>query len=160
VVAAGADFFLIVTNTMHKVADQAEAAVSIPLLLIADATAAQLKTDGVETVGLLGTRFTMEQDFYKGRLTDKHGIRVLVPNENAQDVVHRVIYEELCQGKVSDASRKEYVQIIEALSAKGAQAVILGCTEIALLVNQSDTVTPLYDTTAIHAAAAVQLALA
>lgn len=158
--AAGADFFLIGTNTMHKVAAQAEAAVSIPLLHIADATAAQLKTDGVETVGLLGTRFTMEQDFYKGRLTDKHGIRVLVPNENAQDVVHRVIYEELCQGKVSDASRKEYVQIIEALSAKGAQAVILGCTEIALLVNQSDTVTPLYDTTAIHAAAAVQLALA
>lgn len=158
--AAGADFFLIGTNTMHKVAAQAEAAVSIPLLHIADATAAQLKTDGVETVGLLGTRFTMEQDFYKGRLTDKHGIRVLVPNENAQDVVHRVIYEELCQGKVSDASRKEYVQIIEALSAKGAQAVILGCTEIALLVNQSDTVMPLYDTTAIHAAAAVQLALA
>lgn len=158
--AAGADFFLIGTNTMHKVAAQAEAAVSIPLLHIADATAAQLKTDGVETVGLLGTRFTMEQDFYKGRLTDKHGIRVLVPNKNAQDVVHRVIYEELCQGKVSDASRKEYVQIIEALSAKGAQAVILGCTEIALLVNQSDTVTPLYDTTAIHAAAAVQLALA
>ncbi|WP_290701943.1 aspartate/glutamate racemase family protein [Amphritea sp.] len=158
--AAGADFFLIGTNTMHKVAAQAEAAVSIPLLHIADATAAQLKADGVERVGLLGTRFTMEQDFYKGRLTDKHGIRVLVPDENAQDVVHRVIYEELCQGKISDSSRKAYVKIIEDLSAGGAQAVILGCTEIALLVSQSDTAIPLYDTTAIHATAAVKLALA
>ncbi|MBQ0784405.1 MAG: aspartate/glutamate racemase family protein [Amphritea sp.] len=158
--AAGADFFLIGTNTMHKVAAQAEAAVSIPLLHIADATAAQLKADGVERVGLLGTRFTMQQDFYKGRLTDKHGIRVLVPDENAQDVIHRVIYEELCQGKISDSSRQAYVKIIEDLSAGGAQAVILGCTEIALLVSQSDTAIPLYDTTAIHATAAVKLALA
>lgn len=158
--AAGADFFLIGTNTMHKVAAQAEAAVSIPLLHIADATAAQLKADGVERVGLLGTRFTMEQDFYKGRLTEKHGIRVLVPDENAQDVVHRVIYQELCQGEIRDSSREEYVKIIETLSCEGAQAVILGCTEIALLVSQSDTTIPLYDTTAIHATAAVKLALA
>lgn len=158
--AAGADFFLIGTNTMHKVAAQAEAAVSIPLLHIADATADQLKLDGIETVGLLGTRFTMEQNFYKGRLTENYGIRVLVPNESAQEVVHRVIYEELCLGKIRNTSRQAYVQIIKALSAEGAEAVILGCTEIALLMRASDTAVPLYDTTAIHAAAAVKLALA
>lgn len=133
---------------------------SIPLLHIADATAEQLKLDGIETVGLLGTRFTMEQVFYKGRLTENYGIRVLVPNENAQEVVHRVIYEELCLGKIRNTSRQAYVQIIKALSAEGAEAVILGYTEIALLMRASDTTVPLYDTTAIHAAAAVKLALA
>lgn len=157
--AAGAEFILIGTNTMHKVASQVEAAVSIPLLHIADATAEQLKADGVDTVGLLGTRFTMEQDFYKGRLTEKHGIRVFVPDDTTQEFVHRIIYEELCQGKISDSSRQAYLKIIEALSVRGAKAVILGCTEIALLVNQSDTTVPLYDTTAIHAEAAVTLAL-
>ncbi|BBB25595.1 aspartate/glutamate racemase family protein [Amphritea japonica] len=158
--AAGADFLLIGTNTMHKVAPQVEAAVSIPLLHIADATAEQLKMDGIETVGLLGTRFTMEQDFYKGRLTEHHGIRVLVPGDASQNIVHRIIYEELCLGTISDRSRQQYLQIIDELSERGVQAVILGCTEIALLVRASDTEVPLYDTTAIHATAAVKLALA
>lgn len=157
--AAGADFFMIGTNTMHKVADQVEAAVSIPLLHIADATAEQLKADNIETVGLLGTRFTMAQDFYKGRLATQHGIRVLVPDGTDQSTVHRIIYDELCQGRINDDSRQEYLKIITKLSAQGAQAVILGCTEIALLVRQSDTTVPVYDTTAIHAAAAVDLAL-
>ncbi|UTW02302.1 aspartate/glutamate racemase family protein [Amphritea atlantica] len=157
--AAGAGFFLIGTNTMHKVAEQIEAAVSIPLLHIADATAEQLKIDSIETVGLLGTRFTMEQDFYKGRLKDHHGIQVMVPDGSAQSVVHRIIYDELCQGIISDNSREQYLQIIDELSAQGAEAVILGCTEIALLVSQSDTSVPLYDTTSIHAAAAVKTAL-
>ncbi|WP_299199086.1 aspartate/glutamate racemase family protein [uncultured Amphritea sp.] len=157
--AAGADFFMIGTNTMHKVADQVAAAVSIPLLHIADATAERLKADGIDTVGLLGTRFTMEQDFYKGRLAAHHGIRVLVPDETDQSIVHRIIYDELCQGRVNDDSRQEYLKIITQLSSQGAQAVILGCTEISLLVSQSDTSVPVYDTTAIHAAAAVNLAL-
>ena len=158
--AAGAGFFLIGTNTMHKVAEQIEAAVSIPLLHIADATAEQLKIDSIETVGLLGTRFTMEQDFYKGRLKDHHGIQVMVPDGSAQSVVHRIIYDELCQGIISDNSREQYLQIIDELSARGAEAVILGCTEIALLLGQQDTQIRLYDTTAIHAAAAVKYALA
>nr|WP_320135724.1 aspartate/glutamate racemase family protein [uncultured Amphritea sp.] len=157
--AAGADFFLIGTNTMHKVAPQIEAAVSIPLLHIADATAVQLKADNITTVGLLGTRFTMEQDFYRGRLTDHHGIEVRVPDEDARQLVHNIIYDELCQGQISDSSRQAYVDIIAELAKQGAQAVILGCTEIALLVNQADTSVPLYDTTAIHSAAAVSLAL-
>ncbi|MBN0989283.1 aspartate/glutamate racemase family protein [Amphritea pacifica] len=157
--AAGADFFMIGTNTMHKVAQQVEAAVSIPLLHIADATAEQLKADGIETVGLLGTRFTMEQDFYKGRLTAQHGIRVFVPDAADQAIVHRIIYDELCQGQINDDSRQAYLKIIASLAEQGAQAVILGCTEIALLIRQSDTSVPVYDTTAIHAAAAVDLAL-
>ncbi|WP_417228034.1 aspartate/glutamate racemase family protein [Amphritea sp.] len=157
--AAGADFFVIGTNTMHKVAAQVEAAVSIPLLHIADATAVQLKADNMATVGLLGTRFTMEQDFYRGRLTDHHGIEVLVPDEAARGLVHNIIYDELCQGQISDSSRQVYVDIIAELAKQGAQAVILGCTEIALLVKQKDTSVPLYDTTAIHSAAAVNLAL-
>ncbi len=157
--AAGADFLMIGTNTMHKVADQIAAAVSIPLLHIADATAEQLKADGIDTVGLLGTGFTMQQDFYKGRLQDKHGIRVLIPSETDQLTVHRIIYDELCQGQIHDSSRQQYLTIIDELSAQGAQAVILGCTEIPLLVRQSDTPVPVYDTTAIHAAAAVKMAL-
>ncbi|WP_428034969.1 aspartate/glutamate racemase family protein [Amphritea sp.] len=157
--AAGADFFMIGTNTMHKVAQQVEAAVSIPLLHIADATAEQLKADGIETVGLLGTRFTMEQDFYKGRLSAQHGIRVFVPDAADQASVHRIIYDELCQGQINDDSRQAYLKIIASLAEQGAQAVILGCTEIALLIRQSDTPVPVYDTTAIHAAAAVELAL-
>jgi len=157
--AAGADFLMIGTNTMHKVADQIAAAVSIPLLHIADATAEQLKADGIDTVGLLGTGFTMQQDFYKGRLQDQHGIRVLIPSETDQLTVHRIIYDELCQGQIHDSSRQQYLTIIDELSAQGAQAVILGCTEIPLLVRQSDTPVPVYDTTAIHAAAAVKMAL-
>jgi amino-acid racemase len=157
--AGGADFLMICTNTMHKVAPQIERHLSIPILHIADATAEQLKRDGIKRVGLLGTRFTMEQDFYKGRLTANFGIEVLVPDESEQTIIHDVIYHELCLGKVLDASKVEYLRIIDTLYAQGAEAVILGCTEVALLVAQADTSVPLYDTTAIHAAAAVELAL-
>ncbi|MBY4676003.1 aspartate/glutamate racemase family protein [Marinobacterium arenosum] len=157
--AAGADFLLICTNTMHKVAAEVEAAVDIPLLHIADATAEQLKRDGIRRVGLLGTRFTMEQPFYKGRLSERYGIEVLVPDAAQRETVHRIIYDELCQGRIEDPARRQYLEIIEALHQQGAEAVILGCTEIALLVEQQHTEVPLYDTTAIHAARAVQLAL-
>ncbi|WP_299789420.1 aspartate/glutamate racemase family protein [uncultured Shewanella sp.] len=157
--AAGADFFMICTNTMHKVADEITARVSIPLLHIADATAEQLVSDGVKKVGLLGTQFTMEQEFYRGRLTDKFGIEVVIPDSEQRACVHQIIYEELCQGQVNTTSREAYLAIIHDLQAQGAEAVILGCTEIALLVSQQDTKVPLYDTTEIHAKAAVQLAL-
>lgn len=157
--AGGADFFLICTNTMHKVAAQIEASVSIPLLHIADATAQQLQADGISKVGLLGTAFTMEQDFYKQRLTDKFGIEVVIPGTEQRKDVHQVIYSELCQGIINHDSKARYLEIVDDLSSAGAQAVILGCTEIGLLINQSDTKTTLYDTTAIHAAAAVQEAL-
>lgn len=157
--AAGADFFMICTNTMHKVADQVEAAVSIPLLHIADATAEKLVEDGVTQVGLLGTRFTMEQDFYKSRLTNKYGIEVVIPDDQQMDTVHNIIYQELCRGEINTSSRKDYEAIIDSLVVQGAQAVILGCTEIALLIQQEHTKIPLYDTTAIHAAKAVKAAL-
>lgn len=156
----GADFLLIGTNTMHKVAPEIEAAIDIPLLHIADATAAKLQADGITRVGLLGTRFTMEQDFYKGRLQDRFGLAVLVPDEAGRERVHRVIYDELCLGEIRESSRAEYLAIIEGLAAAGAEAVILGCTEIALLVGDARAAVPLYDTTAIHAEAAVALALA
>lgn len=155
---AGAQGLLICTNTMHKVADQVQAAIQIPLLHIADATAAALIRDGVHTVGLLGTAFTMEQDFYVGRLKAA-GLKVIIPNPDQRALVHSVIYEELCQGKILDASRAAYLAIIGDLQSRGAAAVILGCTEIGLLVNQSDTALPLYDTTAIHAQAAVDFML-
>ena len=157
--AAGADFLLICTNTMHKVAAEVEAAVDIPLLHIADATAEILVAEGIRTVGLLGTAFTMEQDFYKGRLTGSHGLQVLVPGEADRAIVHRVIYQELCLGKTEAASKTEYLRIIEALAAAGAEAVILGCTEIGMLVSQADTHVRLLDTTAIHAAKAVEYAI-
>ncbi|OCQ42233.1 aspartate racemase [Aeromonas veronii] len=156
----GADFLLIGTNTMHKVAPEIEAAIDIPLLHIADATAAKLHADGITRVGLLGTRFTMEQDFYKGRLQDRFGLAVLVPDEAGRERVHRIIYDELCLGEIRESSRAEYLAIIEGLAAAGAEAVILGCTEIALLVGDARAAVPLYDTTAIHAEAAVALALA
>lgn len=155
----GADFLLIATNTMHKVADEVQAAINIPLLHIADVTAERLLADKIHTIGLLGTRFTMAEDFYKGRLTDKYGLQVLVPDASQQDEVHRIIYTELCQGEVRDESRNIYLQIIDDLFARGAQGVILGCTEIAMLVKQTDTSVPLYDTTAIHAQGAVAKAL-
>jgi aspartate racemase len=155
----GADFLLICTNTMHKVAPQIEANISIPILHIADATAERLREDGIKKVGLLGTRFTMEQDFYKGRLTEKYGIDVIVPEESEREVVHSVIYNELCLGTIDEYSRERYLKIIDQLTANGAEAVILGCTEIALLVQQNHTATPLYDTTAIHAEQAVLEAL-
>ncbi|MGL6334475.1 aspartate/glutamate racemase family protein [Aeromonas jandaei] len=155
----GADFLLIGTNTMHKVAPEIEAAIDIPLLHIADATARRLQADGIQRVGLLGTRFTMEQDFYKGRLQTHFGLEVLVPAEAERERVHRIIYDELCLGEIRDASRAEYLSIIAGLAAAGAEAVILGCTEIALLVGEAQAAVPLYDTTAIHAEAAVTLAL-
>ena len=155
----GADFLLICTNTMHKVAPQIEASISIQILHIADATAQKLREAGIEKVGLLGTRFTMEQDFYKGRLTEKYGIDVIVPEESEREDVHSVIYNELCLGIINENSRERYLKIIAQLTANGAEAVILGCTEIALLVQQNHTATPLYDTTAIHAEQAVLKAL-
>ena len=155
---AGADFLMICTNTMHKVAAEIEESISIPLLHIADATAEQLVLDKIQCVGLLGTGFTMREDFYKGRIAEKYGLDVIVPNEDDQKVVHEIIYSELCLGIIDAESRQKYVEIIESLKLAGAEAVILGCTEIALLVKQTDTSVPLYDTTALHAKAAVELA--
>jgi aspartate racemase len=155
---AGADFLLICTNTMHKVAPQIQARIDIPVLHIADATARVLSTDGVKRVGLLGTRFTMEQDFYKARL-QAQGIDVLIPEEHERAVIHDVIYSELCLGIINDAAKHQYLDIVARLAANGAQAIILGCTEIALLIQQQDTDVPLYDTTAIHSRQAIALAL-
>ncbi len=157
--AGGADFLIICTNTMHKVAVQIAEGVSIPILHIADATAKALVADGIKKVGLLGTRFTMEQDFYKNRIKENYAIDVLVPNEQEQTVVHSIIYQQLCRGIITDESRLDYLTIINRLYEQGAQAVILGCTEIALLVQQCHTKVPLYDTTRIHAEQAVQLCL-
>ncbi len=156
--AAGADFLMIGTNTMHKVAPEIAEAINIPLLHIADATAEALQNDGVNRVALLGTRFTMEQAFYRSRL-EQAGIEVLVPNEAERNDIHRIIYEELCRGQVLPGSRDNYLATIDSLAHRGAQAVILGCTEIGLLVRPSDTSVPLYDTTEIHADAAIRLAL-
>ena len=156
--SAGADLLLICTNTMHKVADQVADAISIPLLHIADATAACVKASGIRTVGLLGTRFTMEQQFYRSRL-ENNGLRVLVPGGEDRALVHRAIYEELCLGRVNAASRREFLRIIDALRGNGAEAVIEGCTEIGLLVGQEHTDVPLFDTTHIHAHEAVAEAL-
>ncbi|MDA8953161.1 aspartate/glutamate racemase family protein [Pseudomonadales bacterium] len=156
---AGADFLLIGTNTMHKVASEVQAGISIPLLHIADITAEILIADGVTKVGLLGTQFTMDEDFYKGRVSEKYGIEVIVPEKPQQEIVHNIIYSELILGEIKDDSRQRYLEVIDQLYAQGAQAVILGCTEIALLVQQHHTEVPLYDTTEIHAAQAVKLAL-
>jgi aspartate racemase len=158
--AAGADFLVLCTNTMHKVAPAIEAAVSIPLFHIADPTAEEIKRAGYTKIGLLGTRFTMEQAFYKARLRERHGLDVVVPDQAGRDIVHRIIYEELCLGSIVDASRDEYRRIIAELVAQGAQAIILGCTEISLLVAQQDTPVPLFDTTGIHARKAAEWALA
>jgi aspartate racemase len=157
--AAGADFLVICTNTMHKVAPDIEKAIHIPILHIADATAEVLADKGIKTVGLLGTAFTMEQDFYKGRLMQKYGLEVLVPNEPDRKIVHNVIYQELCLGRMIESSKTEYLRIIKRLANQGAEGVILGCTEIGLLVNQSDTDIELCDTTAIHAEKAVEYAI-
>jgi aspartate racemase len=158
--SAGADFLLICTNTMHRVAGEVQASVAIPVLHIADATAEVLLANGIGKVGLLGTAFTMEQDFYRGRLGDKYGLEVLVPNRADRALVHRVIYEELCLGKILDRSRREFLRIVDELAVEGAQAVILGCTEIGLMLSQDDTPVTLFDTTAIHARKAVEFALA
>ena len=156
--SAGADLLLICTNTMHKVADTVSAAIGIPLLHIADATADRIHGAGVRTVGLLGTRFTMEQQFYKDRL-EQSGLSVLVPEVMDRALVHRVIYEELCMGRVTAESRREFLRIIDALHDSGAEAVIEGCTEIGLLIGQEHTAVPLFDTTRIHASQAVTEAL-
>ncbi|KRA51038.1 aspartate racemase [Pseudoxanthomonas sp. Root65] len=158
--AAGADLLVLCTNTMHKVAPQIEAAVSIPLLHIADATGAAITAAGHRTVGLLGTRFTMEQDFYRQRLQQAHGLQVIVPEADDRTVVHDVIYEELCRGVIRDDARAAYRRIMDDLVARGADAIILGCTEIGLLVGAQDARVPLFDTTALHASAAVEAALA
>ena len=156
--SAGAAFLVLCTNTMHKVAPAIEAAVSIPLLHVVDGTAADITAAGCKKVGLLGTRFTMEQAFYTDRL-QQYGLQVSIPNQQDRDIVHRVIYEELCLGVLRDESRDHYRRIMAGLVAQGAEAIILGCTEIALLVDQSDAAVPLFDTTRIHAGKAVDMAL-
>jgi len=156
---AGAEAIVICANTMHQLAPDIEAAVRLPILHIADAAAAAVKAQGLTSVGLLGTRFTMEMDFYRSRLEKAHGLEVLVPDAPEREVVHQVIYDELGRGIVREESRKAYVRIIEGLAGRGAQGVILGCTEIPLLIKEKDSPIPVFDTTALHAAAAVDFAL-
>lgn len=156
--AAGAQGILIATNTMHKVADEVKVATGLPLIHIADATAAAIKAAGISKIALLGTNFTMTQDFYKQRLVDA-GLTVMVPEESERNEVHRIIYEELCQGQFTDESRQRYIAIIEQLAEQGAEGVILGCTEIGLLIKQADSPIPVFDTTQIHAEAAVEFLL-
>ena len=157
--AGGADFFLIGTNTMHRVADEVRDAVAIPLLHIAEATGAVLQQHDVKRVGLLGTAFTMELDFYKNRITDAYGIEVVVPELHDRQMVHDIIYQELCLGNVDPDSREVFLAIIDRIAAQKVDGIILGCTEIGLLIEQRHTLMPLYDTTAIHAHRAVELAL-
>jgi aspartate racemase len=157
--SAGAEFLVLCTNTMHRVAPQIEASISIPFLHIADATAESIASSGVERIGLLGTRFTMEQDFYRGRLEERHGLEVVIPSEQDRESVHHIIYEELCHGKILETSRVEILRIIADLVASGCEAVILGCTEIGLLVRPTDTAIPLFDTAEIHAEKAALYAL-
>ena len=155
----GADFLLICTNTMHKVAPVVQRQVRIPLLHIADPTAKSVLSQGIRKIGLLGTRFTMQEDFYKGKLVREHGLEVLTPMDEDMDMIHQVIFEELCLGLTEDASRKKFIAVIDRLQSAGAQGVILGCTEISLLVKDKDSSIPLFDTTLIHAEAAVDYAL-
>ena len=156
---AGADFLVICTNTMHKIADVVEGAAGIPLLHIADPTAQEIKRCGINRVGLLGTRFTMEEAFYRDRLSNDHGIEVIVPSSPDREIVHKVIYEELCLGKLIDHSRSEYRRVIQQLVDDGAQGVILGCTEISMLIGSQDSPVPVFDTTSIHARSAADWAL-
>ena len=156
---AGADFLLICTNTMHKVAPQIQAAINIPLIHLADATAEQVVAKGIKNIGLLGTNFTMEQDFYKGRLLDQHGLNVVVPGGADRKIIHQIIYDELCLGEIKDSSREKYLTIMNKMSDNGAEAIIEGCTEITLLVQQKHTDIALFDTTAIHAESAVDFAM-
>jgi aspartate racemase len=156
----GADFIVICTNTMHKSVPRMQQVVKIPILHIADATARRVKDQGIEKIGLLGTRYTMEEDFYKGRLKDLFGLEVIIPGKAERDEIHRVIFEELVLGQIKPESKKTYLEIIDQLTATGAEGVILGCTEIGLLVKAEDRPIPLFDTTRIHAEAAVEMALA
>jgi aspartate racemase len=155
----GADFVIICTNTMHKLYDKVQQAIKIPMLNIADATAEKIKAEGIDRIALLGTRFTMEEDFYKGRLVEKYGLEVMIPSPDQMETVHRVIYDELCPGIIKPDSKHRYAAIIQDMVAKGAGGVILGCTEIGLLVKPEDSPVPLFDTTEIHARAAVDYAL-
>ncbi len=157
--SAGAQVLVLCTNTMHEVAPEIERRIKIPLLHIADATGEEIRREGRTVVGLLGTRFTMERVFYRGRLESKYGLKVLVPEGGDRELVHRIIFEELCLGKIQNESRLQFREIIRKLVAQGAQGIILGCTEISLLVTADDSPVPLYDTTAIHARKAVQWAL-
>ena len=155
----GADFLILCTNTMHKLAADIQQAINIPLLHIADATAQRIKSQSIKRIGLLGTRFTMEEDFYKGRLIQKYGLDVITPEAQDRKIVDDVIYKELCLGKINDASRRAYQDIIQGLITSGTEGIILGCTEIGLLVKQEDSSVPLFDTAQIHAEAAVVFAL-
>ena len=155
----GADFILLCTNTMHKVAEDIQANVNIPFLHIADPTAQAVKEAGIQNIGLLGTRFTMEEEFYKGRLSQKFGLNVSVPHAGEREIIHRVIYEELVVGKIEPRSKTQYIDIMEQMVRRGVEGVILGCTEIGLLVHPEDSQVPLFDTTRIHAEAAVDYAL-
>jgi aspartate racemase len=157
---AGCELLVLCTNTMHKVAAPIEAAISIPFIHIADATANAVRAAGFERVGLLATGYTMEQDFYVGRLRERHGLDVLVPDADDRRIVHEIIYQELCLGEIRPESRDQYRRVIATLVERGAQAVLFGCTEIDLLVDQSDSAVPVFDTTRIHAEQAVELALA
>lgn len=157
---AGADFLLIGTNTMHKVADAVRERAGLLLIDIIDVTANAIIKSGLGTVGLLGSRFVMEEPFYRGKLEKQFGIRVLVPEEEERVIVDRIIFDELCQGKIEDSSRRDYVKIIAKLVGQGAQGIILGCTELPLLIQPGDITVPLFDTTRLHAEAAVNLALA
>jgi len=155
----GADFVVICTNTMHKMAAEVQKNISIPILHIGDATAERVKAQKLRKVGLLGTRFTMEEDFYKGRLTKKHGLQVMIPTEEDRAIVHRVIYDELVIGEINPTSRAQYQRIIDELVQQGCEGIVLGCTEIGLLVKETDSRVPLFDTARIHAIAAVEYAL-
>lgn len=155
----GADFVLICTNTMHKMAEDVQDNINIPLLHIADTTAERIKEKDLKKIGLLGTNFTMEEDFYKGRLTNKHGLEIIVPKKEDRQIIHQIIYQELCLGQIKPSSKDQYIEIINKLVDSGAEAVILGCTEIPLLVQQEDVNIPLFDTTSIHAETAVEFAL-
>ena len=156
---SGADLIVLCTNTMHKVAEEIQANVKIPFLHIADTTAQRVLASGIRTIGLLGTRFTMEEEFYKGRLSQNYGLNVIVPDAQERETVHRVIYDELVVGRVEPSSKAQYVRIIEGLIGQGAEGIILGCTEIGLLLHQEDSRVPLFDTTRIHAEGAVEYAL-
>jgi len=156
---AGADVLVICTNTMHKVADEVQRSIKIPLLHIADATAEEIKAAGLKKVGLLGTRFTMEDDFWKARLVQKHGLEVIIPDRDERHVIDRTIYGELCTGQVKPSSKKNLCRIMQNLVAGGAEGIILGCTEIYLLLDQRDVQVPLFDTTRIHAESAARFAL-
>ena len=156
---AGADFVLVCTNTMHKLADTIQAGIGIPLLHIADATALEVKHAGLQRVGLLGTRFTMEEDFYRGRLANQFGLEVMIPDTKDREIVHRIIYEELCVGTILPESRAQVAGIMSRLVEMGAEGIILGCTELGLLLGAEDSRVPLFDTTRAHALAAVEQAL-